>query len=255
MAPTTTHEFAAALRDPSSRAQLGLSSVDQPTAERVINDPATLNEWHRSWLAQSGLTQPPQSAPAEQYAPTPPQPMPTATSTHAAATWPTPAAEPARAPQPAAVGYGSAQSWGGAPAPQATQQAPYVPQQAAAPAAQQPFGWTPGLQAAPVAPAAPMTQQWQPGAQPSGKTWKGITGLILGIVGLALGWFIPLIGFGGIPALVFAVRERAALPVGAPGRGLATAAMVVSIIAIAISGIAFVGYAVSAAQYRSSYGA
>lgn len=83
-----------------------------------------------------------------------------------------------------------------------------------------------------------------PIAQPDGKS-KAIISLVLGLVGLVLSVLAPMLD--GIPAIlallicivgiVFGVKARNRIPVGASGRSLATAGLTCSILGTVISGL------------------
>ena len=80
--------------------------------------------------------------------------------------------------------------------------------------------------------------------QPDGKG-KAIASLVLGLVGLVLSVLAPELS--GIPAIfgllicivgiVYGIKGRNRLPVGVPGRGIATAGLTLSIIGAIISGL------------------
>ena len=82
----------------------------------------------------------------------------------------------------------------------------------------------------------------QPQGSGSGKNFA-IVSLVLSIVAAVVCWF----GWGaiialvcGIVGIVFAVKARNLMPVGTDGRGMATAGLVVSIVAVSLCGIAVV---------------
>ena len=82
----------------------------------------------------------------------------------------------------------------------------------------------------------------QPQGRGSGKNFA-IISLVLSIVAAIICWFewgaiIALVV--GIVGIVFAVKARNLMPVGTDGRGMATAGLVVSIVAVCLSGIAVV---------------
>lgn len=81
-----------------------------------------------------------------------------------------------------------------------------------------------------------------PGAVPGGKSNNAMISLILGVVSIVAS-FIPYIGYVGwivgIVGIVFAIRARNEIPVGGEGRGMATAGLVLSIIAICLTVISF----------------
>lgn len=92
--------------------------------------------------------------------------------------------------------------------------------------------------------------------QGNGKS-LAIVSLVLGIAAAVICWF----GWGailalvcGIVGIVFAVKARNAIPVGADGRGMATAGLVVSIIAVCLSGIVAVCFICALATLGSLAG-
>lgn len=92
--------------------------------------------------------------------------------------------------------------------------------------------------------------------QGNGKS-LAIVSLVLGIAAAVICWF----GWGailalvcGIVGIVFAVKARNAIPVGADGRGMATAGLVVSIVAVCLSGIVAVCFICALATLGSLAG-
>ena len=78
---------------------------------------------------------------------------------------------------------------------------------------------------------------------PSNGKGLAVGALVLGIISLVLMWF----GYAAILSIILSivgivlgVMARKKMPVGVPGRGMATAGMVCSIIALVLSSIVFV---------------
>lgn len=69
----------------------------------------------------------------------------------------------------------------------------------------------------------------------------GIASLILGIIGIVFCWILVISLITGIIGIVLSVKARNSIPVGAPGRGIATAGLVLSIIGIVL-GVIFIFY-------------
>lgn len=86
---------------------------------------------------------------------------------------------------------------------------------------------------------------------------KATASLVLGIIALVVAWF----GYGAIIAIVLSI-VGIILGVGArkeltpeQGRGMATAGMICSIIALALSTIVFISCVICVSAFTSTYGA
>ena len=133
----------------------------------------------------------------------------------------------------------------GAPLTASQPQQPYQQQ----PYQQQPYQ-QPYQQQAYQQPYQAQPYQQQPMYVDNGASGKATASLVLGILSLIIcGLGLPL----GIIGLVLGVQARNAMPEGTPGRGKATAGMVMSIIACVWGAIAIVCTICSAVTGETSY--
>ena len=133
----------------------------------------------------------------------------------------------------------------GAPLTASQPQQPYQQQ----PYQQQPYQ-QPYQQQAYQQPYQAQPYQQQPMYVDNGASGKATASLVLGILSLIIcGLGLPL----GIIGLVLGVQARNAMPEGTPGRGKATAGMVMSIIACVWGAIAIVCTICSAVTGEASY--